>query len=77
MTNTKLLDEAIQASGISKTFIAKKMGLSRQALYNKLSGKFEFRVSEINTLQNVLHLTPEQRESIFFALGSELNSREV
>ena len=47
MTDTKLLRETIDNSGISVTFIAKSLGLTRSGLYLKLNGKVEFKASEI------------------------------
>lgn len=71
MTDTKLLRETIKNSGISMVFLAEKTGITRETLYNRFDGKGEFRASEIYKISKVLHLTPEQRDEIFFANEGE------
>ena len=71
MTDIKLLKETIKNSGISMAFIAKKTGITRETLYNRLDGRGEFKASEIYKLSQVLHLTSEERDEIFFATNSE------
>lgn len=66
MTNAALLESIINESGISKTHIASKMGVSRTRLYAILAGD-DCRASEITSLCDVLHLTARQKEKIFFA----------
>ena len=65
--NTVLLLSKIEASGKSKSEIAELLGITRQGLYNKLSGESEFKSSEIRLLSSLLSLTPEDRDIIFFA----------
>lgn len=65
--NTVLLLSKIEASGKSKSEIAELLGITRQGLYNKLSGESEFKSSEIKLLSSFLSLTPEERDIIFFA----------
>lgn len=67
MTNTELLAAAISRSGYLLSHIAQCMGLSRQGLNNKLTGRTEFTQSEIITLSRLLSLTKIERERIFFA----------
>ena len=67
MTNTELLRDVINKSGLTITFISDKMGLTREGLYNKLNGLSEFKASEIVRLSEILHLSSEKREKIFFA----------
>lgn len=69
MFNGLLLEIAITRSQISKRDLAKKLGISEQGLYNKLKGVSEFRASEIRTLTDVLSLSAQEREDIFFAKG--------
>lgn len=66
MANMDLLRAKIDGSGISLTFIAARCGITRNSLYNKLDGKSEFKASEILFLTRVLHLTPAERDAIFF-----------
>lgn len=66
MTNKKLLEEAIQQSGLKKSFIAQQLGMSRPTFNAYLKGKAEFRVTHMNILCDLLRINPEQRETIFF-----------
>lgn len=67
MTDTKLLRETIDNSGISVTFIAKSLGLTRSGLYLKLNGKVEFKASEIVKMKSIFNLTTKMRDAIFFS----------
>lgn len=67
MTNTDLLREKIEDSGMTVVAIAKKAGIKRETLYNKMSGRSEFTASEMVALSRVLRLTMEERDAIFFA----------
>lgn len=70
MTDIKMLSEVISESGMTKSFIAQKMGCSRPRLYAILNGG-ECTVSEMISLSNILRLTNKQKNDIF--LRSELN----
>lgn len=61
------LKAAISDSGMTMIAISSKSGILRETLYNKLSGKGEFTVSEIEGLSRTLHLSVGQRNEIFFA----------
>lgn len=67
MTNTDLLKRKIDESGYKMQFIAEYIGVSYQALYNKIGNKTEFLASEIMKLSELLKLTDEERNEIFFA----------
>lgn len=67
MVNVDLLKNTIKEQGIRNLFIADKMGLSPEGFYKKLRGESEFKVSEVSCLTEVLRLTEEQRNAIFFA----------
>lgn len=67
MTNTEALKESISDHGLTLTFVAKKLNISREALYHKLNGNTDFWASEILTLRNLLNLSPEEFNAIFFA----------
>ena len=60
------LNKKIKDSGMTKAFIAKKLGITRANLYDKLSGKRTFDAAEIGTLKEVLHLDNESFLAIFF-----------
>lgn len=67
MTDTKLLRKKMDESGYKLRFIAAKVGLTYQGFLNKCRNKGEFRASEIQTLFELLNLTKEDRDAIFFA----------
>ena len=67
--NMKLeqLKTRIADSGMTLTAVARLTGMSRMTLYNKLDGKHEFKVSEIISLCEALHLSDKERNAIFFS----------
>ena len=46
--------------------IAEKSGMSRETLYNKLSGNSDFKASEIMGISETLRLSNAERDEIFF-----------
>lgn len=52
--NQEALKQRIEESGIKKITLAKKIGISRQTLDNKLNGKSQWYVSEIRKAFEVL-----------------------
>lgn len=71
MTDFELLLSKIEDSGMTMVAIAKKSGIDRATLYNRLKGKGEFTASEIVNLSNVLRLSKTDRDKIF--LPSSVN----
>ena len=67
MANVQALKDSIKESGIPTAEVARRSGMLRETLYNRLAGRGDFKASEIVALTNVLHLTREQRDNIFFA----------
>ena len=67
MTDVQALKECIDDSGIPVAEVARRAGILRETLYNRLQGKGEFKASEIVALTNVLRMTKAQRDRIFFA----------
>lgn len=66
MTNTKLLREKIEASGLKLQYIADQLGITRFGLYKKLQDGSEFKPSQIVKLCELLRIeTAEEREQIF------------
>ncbi len=61
------LNSKIDEIDIPITAIANKMGISRQSLYLKLNGRREFKTSEMRKICEILRLTTEERNRIFFA----------
>lgn len=66
MGNIELLKEKIDDSGITMTALARKTGIKRETLYNRLKGIGDFTASEIVPLSKVLHLSAKEKEAIFF-----------
>lgn len=66
MTNTELLQEKLNKSGYKMTFVAKELGITYQALLNKLNNKSQFKADEIKPLGILLHLTGAEVDRIFF-----------
>ncbi len=66
MVNLEALKQYVEDSGISITALAEKCGITRETYYNKISGKSEFKASEIISFSQALRMTREERDSIFF-----------
>lgn len=67
MTNIDLLKEKISLSGYKIGFIAEKCGITYQAFLHRMKGEIEFRVDEARALKELLNLSEEETNSIFFA----------
>lgn len=67
LTNSNALREKIVESGMSIVHIAKKIGITREGFYKKMNNETEFKASEIQKLKEVLLLSNEERDSIFFS----------
>lgn len=67
MGNMEILRKKIDASGITYTAVAEKIGVSRETLYNRLGEKSEFKASEIASLTDMLRLKKAEQDAIFFS----------
>lgn len=68
MTNTTLLKEKIDNSGLKIGFIADFVGISRQLLWKKVNNLTPFNQYEIDKMCEVLRITSlKEKEAIFFA----------
>lgn len=74
MTDSELLKKKISESGLPVSFIAKKLGISREGLYKKINGTTEFKASEILAITDLLRLDSDSREDIFFNQKVECKS---
>lgn len=75
MTNTQMLNKAIEDSGLKISRILETMGIKAYAtLRDKIENKREFTAREITQLCEILNLDNDQREAIFFAKDAELHS---
>ena len=68
MTNVKLLKKKIQLSGLKKSFIAMKLGVTPSTFSALLNGKSEFKASQIRVICELLDIKDaEEVRTIFFA----------
>lgn len=75
MTNTELLNKAIDDSGLMNCWIMKQLGIkSYSTLRAKIENRQEFKASEIAKLCAILHLDSDQMNEIFFAADAESHS---
>lgn len=67
MVDTQLLDIAIRNSGKKKSYLAEKVGVSRQWFRAKLDNKVPFNNEETDVLCRELNITRlTDKEKIFF-----------
>lgn len=75
MTDTKELDRLIRESGLTKSYLADKLGLTLYGFQLKRENKNEFKTSEISVLCELLGITSlKKKEQIFFAQKDDLKS---
>lgn len=74
MADIKALKEKINNSGMTFSSIAKKSGILRETLYNRLNGVSDFTATEIVGLSRTLKLTKSERDDIF--LNEKLNEMQ-
>ena len=65
MINSQRLEGRISESGLKKAYVARMAGLTLQGFLNKINGKSEFRVSEVQAIKTVLSLSQEEVHEIF------------
>lgn len=68
MTDTKKLRERINKAGLKLKYVAQELGISPYTLQMKIDNDTEFKVSEVDTLAKMLHLTLQEKDEIFFAV---------
>jgi len=75
MTNTDLLLNHIEHSGLKRNYIARMLGITTYSLAQKIHNIREFKASEIYTLCQVLRITSSDTiEAIFFAKDVDFSS---
>ncbi|WP_303226061.1 toxin-antitoxin system, antitoxin component, Xre family protein [Acidaminococcus sp.] len=67
MTDTAELNAAIARAGITKKDLVKALGLTYAGFWKKIHNLSEFKATEIKKLQELLKLSDEERDHIFFA----------
>lgn len=68
MTNSQELKNRIASNGLMLNFVCEKLGITYATLRRKINNENEFTASEISTLTELLHLTDDERNRIFFAI---------
>lgn len=75
MTNTKLLREKMDNSGLKTSYIAEKLGLSVTQFRRKINNLYSFDQCEISVLCDLLRITSlKEKEAIFFAKNVDENT---
>lgn len=68
MTNTKMLEQIISASGLKKQYIAAYLGMHYYTLHKKINNVTDFTSTEISKLCILLKITDlELKQKVFFA----------
>lgn len=74
MTDTLLLKEMIESSGLRIGFIADKLGIERTTLWKKVNNERSFKQNEIMQMCELLRIDSlEEKERIFFATDVDKN----
>ena len=68
----KRVKELIKNKNISIEKLSQLMNVDKQQLENKLNGKEEFYLDEMHKLKEILNLTIEEVEDLFFKEESKL-----
>ena len=67
MTDKNLLYYFVKRAGFKNKDIAEAIGITPSGYTLKISNKSDFRQSEIKTICDLLGLTAEERDRVFFA----------
>jgi DNA-binding XRE family transcriptional regulator len=67
MTDTIRLKSLVESSGLKKTFIAEKLGLSYQGYLKKENGKSDFMATEVSIMKDLLRLSNKEVSEIFLS----------
>ncbi len=65
------LDDMIKQRGVKRGAVAKALRIAPMTLSRKLRGEREFTTAEAAAITEFLRLTPDERDSIFFADGGD------
>ena len=67
MTDKNLLYYFVKRAGFKNKDIAEAIGITPSGYTLKIANKSDFRQSEIKTISDLLSLTAEERDRVFFA----------
>ena len=76
MTDGTLLRSIIDQSGISISFLARRLGCSRNRIYAILDGD-DCTASEIVALASALHLKKSERDKVFLSRNVTVSNDEA
>lgn len=65
MTNVDMLRDVVKRAGISKSYIAERLGISNEMYLRKENGKYQFMAGEIIKLKAILCLSESQVIDLF------------
>lgn len=66
MFKSELLKGKMVSKKINAEYLSDKLGINITTFYRKLSGESEFNRLEMNIIKNILSLTKDEMDSIFF-----------
>ena len=67
MTDTQKFKDRMISCGYTVKTLAKKIGISHEALYQKISNERSFKASEIMSISEILEMNIADRDEIFCA----------
>lgn len=67
MLNARELKACIVRKGYTQEAIAKEIGITARTMSSKVRGKSEFGVDEATKIKELLNLTADEMDNIFFA----------
>lgn len=62
-----LFNAVLKRKGITQEEFAKKLGVTRMSLCNRLNGKVQWNLNEIKIAESYLKLSEDEMRAIFFA----------
>lgn len=74
MTDTLYLKSILVRRGVTFEYVSEQMGLSKTSLSYKINNKRQFTATEIVKLSNILNLTANERDEIFFGENVDFKS---
>ncbi len=69
--NTNKLKSKWTEKGLLQSDVARMIGLSNTSFSLKMNGKIDFSLTEIQKISNLLVLSADERDAIFFAKERE------
>ena len=80
MVDLEKLKKAIQKKGLSYSDVAKALGVTRSCISHKMSGVIDFKVSQVYLLAELLGLSEQERDEIFYkdeVMSNEINTKAL